>query len=63
MTKNDLDRLEAAYASGVLEVREAETWVKYQSMKEMRLAILEAKTEIASTAPMGARIFNVTSGY
>lgn len=63
MTQNDLDELEKAYFRGILKVREGDTWVEYQSMKDMRIAIQDAKTTLAGGKPSGVRIVQVNNGY
>lgn len=47
-TQAQLTALKAAYSSGVLEVWEGNTRIKYQSMTDMRQAIRDMETEIAS---------------
>ena len=63
MTQTQLDKLKNAYARGVLKVREGDTWIEYQSMKEMRIAIQDIQTEIAGTKPKGARLVTTSKGY
>lgn len=63
MTQSDLDALKTAYYRGVLKVREGETWVEFQSMKEMRIAVQDAEVELANSKPSGSRIVVVNSGY
>ena len=52
MTKSDLEELEKAYYRGVLKVREGDTWIEYQSMKDMRIAIRDAKAELSKEKPL-----------
>lgn len=47
-TQAQLTALKAAYSSGVLEVWEGKTRIKYQSMTEMRQAITDMEAEIAA---------------
>jgi hypothetical protein len=63
MTQNDLDELEKAYFRGILKVREGDTWVEYQSMKDMRIAIQDAKITLQGGKPSGVRIVRVNTGY
>ena len=53
--QDQLKNLKEAYYAGVLKVREKDTWVEYQSMKEMRIAISELQDEISNTKPKGTR--------
>ena len=63
MTQADLNALKSAYYRGVLKVREGETWLEYQSMKDMRIAISDAERELAGSKPSGVRIISVSNGY
>jgi hypothetical protein len=63
MTATDLDKLKKAYYRGVLKVREGDTWVEYQSMKDMRIAINDAEAELANLKPTGARLVRTNKGY
>lgn len=63
MTTDDLNNLKKAYYNGVLKVREGETWIEYQSMKDMRIAIQDAEAELSNVKPTGSRFVSVTSGY
>lgn len=63
MTQSQLDRLIEAYSSGILKIREGDTWVEYQSMKEMRIAIEEAKRQLNNVTPKGSRLLQVSKGY
>lgn len=63
MLTADLENLKKAYYRGVLKVREGETWVEYQSMKDMRIAIGDAESELGKGKPMGSRLVIVKSGY
>lgn len=57
-TADQLADLKKAYARGVLRVREGDTWVEYQSMSDMRQAILSIESELGvnhSNKPRGAR--------
>lgn len=47
-TQVQLAALKSAYASGVLEVWEGNTRIKYQSMADMRQAISDMEAEINS---------------
>jgi hypothetical protein len=63
MTLDQLNRLKESYASGILKIREGDTWVEYNSMKEMRIAIQEAEREMSSVAPKGTRLTKTSNGY
>lgn len=56
-THDDLAKLKKAYARGVLRVREGESWIEYQSMKEMLVAIERIEAELGvkhtSSSPRG----------
>ena len=57
-TLEDLAALKKAYARGVLRVREGDTWIEYQSMREMKIAIDLIETELnveRATRPRGSR--------
>lgn len=62
-----LDALKAAYASGVLKVRNGDDWLEYNSMREMRLAIADIAAEIEAQnsggKPSGTRLVSVSRGY
>lgn len=62
-TSDQLQRLKDSYARGVLELREGDTWIKYNSMSEMRAAIKEMEAEINSSVPSGTRRVVVNKGY
>lgn len=62
-TQTQLDALKDAYFQGVLKVREGDTWIEYQSMKDMRIAIADAETELANSKPTGARVVSTSTGY
>lgn len=60
-TLDQLASLKKAYARGVLKVREGDSWVEYQSMKDMRIAIGEMEAEIErakanQVKPTGSRV-------
>ena len=65
MTQEMLDRLKKAYYSGVLKVREGDTWVEYQSLKQMRVAMQDAENELAGEGktPKGTRLARTSKGY
>lgn len=62
-TADQLQRLKDAYARGVLEIREGDTWLKYNSMSEMRQAINDMEAEINDTRPRGSYRVTVSKGY
>lgn len=47
-TTTQITTLEAAIASGVLEVRYADRTVKYQDLKAMRDALAQMRAEVAA---------------
>ncbi len=63
VTQTQLNELQDAYSRGILKIREGDTWVEYQSMKEMRLAISEMKRELFNSTPTGTRIASTSQGY
>lgn len=63
MTQETIDRLKKAYYSGVLKVREGDTWLEYNSMKEMRVAISDAESELSKARPSGTRLVRTSNGY
>lgn len=57
-TTDQLANLKKAYARGILRVREGDTWVEYQSMKDMRIAIANMESELGiehAGKPRGSR--------
>jgi hypothetical protein len=57
-TTDQLASLKKACARGVLRVREGDTWVEYQSLKQMRetIAMIEAELGIEhANKPRGVR--------
>ena len=63
MTQDLLNKLKTAYYTGVLKVREGDTWLEYNSMKEMRIAIADAEAELAGGKPKGTRLVSTSKGY
>lgn len=63
MLQSDLEELKKAYYRGVLKVREGDTWVEYQSMKEMRVAISDAERELSGNKASSVRIARTSNGY
>lgn len=63
MTLTQLNSLKEAYASGILKIREGDTWVEYNSMKEMRTAIQEAEKSLNKKTPTGTRLVRTGKGY
>lgn len=61
MTPQLLEKLKKAYYSGVLEVREGDSWLRYQSASSMRRAIEDAENELSGGAPQGSRVVTVVS--
>lgn len=66
-TLEQLAKLKAAYAQGVLQVRDGNDFVEYQSMQQMRIAIADIEAELnANTGrgtPKGTRLVTVKKGY
>lgn len=68
-TQQDADNLRAAIASGVLQVRDGNDFVEYQSLQQMRLALKDIEASLAHQAdssrgvPMGTRLVKVKKGY
>lgn len=66
-TIEQLDNLKAAYASGVLKVRNGDDWVEYNSMREMRLAIIDMEADIKASStggrPRGPQRVMINRGY
>jgi hypothetical protein len=62
-TELQLNDLKDAYARGVLKIREGDTWVEFQSMKEMSIAISEIEKSLSNTRPSGSRLVTVSKGY
>lgn len=62
-TQTHLKDLKDAYARGVLKVREGETWVEFQSMKEMRIAISEIEKSLSNNRPTGTRLVSTSKGF
>lgn len=67
-TADDLANLKKAYARGVLEVREGNDWLKFQSAAAMRKAIEDIEAELAAEAnntskPSGMRVTQVMRPY
>mgnify|MGYP000344920949 CR=1 FL=1 len=66
-TIDQLNKLKAAYASGVLQVRDGNDYVEYQSMQQMRIAISDMEAELNvnnnRNNPKGTRLVKVSKGY
>jgi len=63
MTLDQLNKLKEAYSRGILKLREGDTWVEYNTMKEMRIAIQEAERELSASTPKGTRLVSTSQGY
>jgi|GEM_PF-6871018 len=62
--QTQLQKLEAAYYSGVLKVREGDTWVEYQTATQMKTAIDDLRARLSNTVPKGTRFVKFTNkGY
>lgn len=63
-TQEQLQKLKDAYARGVLEIREGDSWVKFNTMSEMRQAIQSMESELTfGSVPRGSRLVTVNKGY
>lgn len=63
-TSEQLATLKAAYANGIMRVREGETWVEYQSMAAIRTAIADIERELnINSKPQGTRVARINLGY
>jgi hypothetical protein len=63
-TTQQLQTLKDAYARGVLEIREGDSWVKYNSLSELRQAIITIESELKTgPVPRGSRLVTVNKGY
>lgn len=63
-TQQQLQNLKDAYARGVLEIREADSWVKYNNLSEIRQAIQTMEAELKNgSAPRGSRLVSISKGY
>jgi len=62
-TRLELEELKSAYARGVLKVREGDTWVEYNSMKDIRTAISDIEKELSNSVPKGSRFVTTSKGY
>ncbi|MBQ4838833.1 phage head-tail joining protein [Pseudoalteromonas luteoviolacea] len=60
--QNYLARLEKAYYSGALKVREGDQWIEFQSAKELRIAIADLKRELAGSTVRRKQIIS-SNGY
>lgn len=63
-TTQQLQQLKDAYARGVLEIREGDSWVKYNNLSELRQAIQVMESELTQgAAPRGSRLVSIKKGY
>ncbi len=63
-TQVELNLLKKNYAKGVLEIREGDTWLKFNSMKDMRVAIKDVESELLGSRPApGVRLTSTSKGY
>lgn len=62
-TTDQLQKLKNMYATGVLETREGDTWVKFNTMRELRTAINEIEAEINNSKPSGTRLITINRNY
>ena len=67
MLHEKLENLKKAYYSGVMKVREGDTWIEYNSAKQMRIAIQDLENEIAfaqnGSRPRGSRLVTTGKGF
>lgn len=62
-TQAELDNLIRMRNRGVKEVREKDTWIKFNSFKEMEDAIRRMEIELGAKKPMGTKRVRVSRGY
>ena len=64
-TASQLQKLKDAYSRGVLEVREGDSWIKFQSLSDIRQAIKDIEQELdgSNAAPKGPRLVSIKQGY
>ena len=62
-TQAELDNLIRMRNRGVKEVREKDTWIKFNSFKEMEDAIRRMEIELGAKKPMGTKRVRVNRGY
>ncbi len=63
ITQSDLDNLKKAYYRGVLRVREGNSWVEYQSLADMRIALQDAEAELSTTKRVKTQYVATSKGY
>lgn len=62
-TKAELDTLIRMRNRGVKEVREKDTWIKFNSFKELEQAIRVMQIELGAKKPLGTKRVRVGRGY
>ena len=62
MTATDLTNLKKAYYSGVLRVREGNSWVEYHSASDQWAAILRLEAELSPTKRVKTQFVSTSKG-
>lgn len=62
-TQAELDNLIRMRNRGVKEVREKDTWIKFNSFRELEDAIRRMEIELGAKKPMGTKRVRVSRGY
>lgn len=60
ITQDDIDSLEAALASGELQVRKGDRWITYRSVDELKKALSYARDQLSNSS--GQRRSRVYAG-
>lgn len=61
-TQEMLDKLEAAIAKGVLEIRYRDKWIKYRSLTEMMTIRAEIRKCLGLTCKHGKKLISTNKG-
>jgi hypothetical protein len=61
-TQADVDQLKGMLAAGILEVREKDTHVIFQSARELRTTLAQAEASLLGQRPQGFRAVRVSKG-
>lgn len=62
-TQAELDALIRMRNRGVKEVREKDTWIKFNTFKELEQAIRVLQIELGAKKPLGTKRVRVGRGY
>lgn len=62
-TQAELDSLIRMRNRGVKEVREKDTWIKFNTFKELEQAIRVLQIELGAKKPLGTKRVRVGRGY